>query len=201
MWKISTMAGSSEHTSDSELRRKEIVEADAASEALVRFTQSAQDCLRYRSIYIQGAEAKKALALKEVEIREKDRRIQELDTALTVWIRGEQKEVARMKLEKAEIEKERLDLETKLKQTLREKNKAEEQIDRTRRLLDDRNRESANLQKELIELKERVEKLKADLSQQVTAKEHEAKLLGTIRTELGKYTAYTADLINIDRNE
>ncbi|KAF2187928.1 hypothetical protein K469DRAFT_769800 [Zopfia rhizophila CBS 207.26] len=97
------------------------VQTDAPAEALLRLTQSANDFLRYRSIYAEGAEAKKTLSLKEAEIRKRDEKIKELDSAITVMTHGGQKEVIRMKLEKAEIVKENIDLNTKLQQALKEK--------------------------------------------------------------------------------
>lgn len=107
-------------------------QADAPAEALLRLTQSAKDFLKYQSIYAEGVKTKKNLALKEAEIREKDEKIKKLESAIATISYGGQKEVVRMKMEKAEIAKENHDLNTKLRQALKEKDDVTNQLSTTR---------------------------------------------------------------------
>src|SRR5262245_61240480 len=96
---------------------------DAATEALVRFTESAKDLFQYHHIYVEGAEAKKSLSLKETEIKEKDDKIKELESAIAVWTHGGNKEVSRMKVENAELKNEISNLKTRLQQESEEHGK------------------------------------------------------------------------------
>ena len=176
-------------------------QTDAATEALHRHTQSVKDFLRYQSIYAEGAEAKKTLTLKEAEIRKKNEQIEKLESAIAVWTHGGNKEVIRIKLEKSEIVKEKTNLDTKLQQALKEKGKAEEQAEMTRCLLDKQDVESAKLKKEVLVLKAREEELKINLTEERAAKEDMNSQLSTTRIELGKYAAYTANLIDLDLNQ
>lgn len=176
-------------------------QTDAATEALYRLTQSAKDFLRYQPTYVEGAEAKKTLSLKEAEIRKKNEEIEKLESAIAVWTHGGNKEVIRIKLEKAEIAKEKTNLDTKLQQALKEKGKAEEQAEKTKCLLDEQDIESAKLKKEVLVLKAREEELKTDLRKERVAKEDMNSQLTTTRIELGKYAAYTANLIDLDLSQ
>jgi chromosome segregation ATPase len=176
-------------------------QTDAATEALHRHTQSAKDFLRYQSIYAEGAEVKKILAIKEAEIRQKNEHIEKLDSAIAVWTHGGHKEVTRIKLEKAEIVKEKTSLDIKLQQALKEKGKVEEQAEKTKCLLDEQNVESAKLKNEVLVLKAREETLKTNLRKETAAKEDVNDQLSTTRVELEKYAAYRANLVDLDMSK
>ncbi|KAF2179721.1 hypothetical protein K469DRAFT_730544 [Zopfia rhizophila CBS 207.26] len=120
-------------------------QTDAPAEALLCLTQSAKDFLKYQSLYAEGAEVKKTLSLKEAEIRKKDEKIKELDSAITVMAHGGQKEVIRMKLEKAEILKEKNNLNTKLQQALKEKEDVANRLRMTRTEVEEYATYKANL--------------------------------------------------------
>jgi chromosome segregation ATPase len=175
-------------------------EADAATDALIRFTQSANEFFSYQRIYAQGARANKALSLKEAEVREKDAKIKELESAIAVWTHRGHEEVTQMELERDNIAKEKSDLDTQLRQALTGKGKVQTQAEKTVRLLDKKTKESAQLQKEVLTLKAREEELKTTLSKEITAEENFAKQLHTTRTELGEYASYTANLVDLDLN-
>jgi len=163
-----------------------------------RQSQSAKGFLRYQSIYAEGVEAKKALSLKEAEIRKKNEQIEKLESAIAVWIHGGHKEVTRIKLEKAEIVKEKTNLDIKLQQALKEKWKAEEQAEKTKCLLDEQDAESAKLKNEVLVLKAREEVLKTNLRKETAAKEGVNNQLSKTQIELEKYVAYRANLIDLD---
>ena len=169
-------------------------QTDAATEALYRLTESTKDFLKYQPIYVEGAEAKKTLSLKEAEIRKKNEQIEKLESAIAIFTHGGNKEVTRINLEKAEIAKEKTNLDAKLQQALKEKGKAEEQAEKTKCLLDEQDVESAGLKKEVLVLK-------ADLRKETAAKEDANKQLSTTRIELGKYAAYRANLIDLDLSQ
>jgi len=173
-------------------------QTDAATEALHRHTQSIKEFLRYQSIYAEGAEAKKTLSLKEVEIRKKNEHIEKLESAIAVYIHGGHKEVTRIKLEKSEIVKEKSNLDIKLQQALKEKGKAEEQAEKTKCLLDEQNTESAKLRNEVLVLKTGEEALKTNLRKETAAKEEVNDELSKTRIELEKYVAYRANIVNLD---
>jgi len=173
-------------------------QTDAATEALHRHTQSVKDFLRYQPIYAEGAEAKKTLSLKEAEIRKKNEQIEKLESAVAVYIHGGHKEVAKIKLENAEIVKEKTNLDIKLQQALKEKGKAEEQAERTKCLLDEQDTESAKLKNEVLVLKAREEALKTDLRKETAAKENLNDQLSKTRIKLEKYVAYRANLVDLD---
>ena len=176
-------------------------QTDAATEALYRLTQSTKDFLKYQPVYVEGAEAKKTLLLKEAEIRKKNEQIEKLESAIAIFTHGGNKEVTRINLEKAEIAKEKTNLDTKLQQALKEKGKAEERVEETKYLLDEQDVESAKLKKEVLVLKAREEDLKTDLRKETAAKEDANKQLSTTRIELGKYAAYRANLVDIDMSK
>ena len=176
-------------------------QTDAATEALYRFTESTKDFLKYQPIYVEGAEAKKTLSLKEAEITKKNEQIEKLESAIAIFTHGGNKEVTRIELEKADIAKEKTNLDTELQQALKEKGKAEEQAEKTKCLLDEQDVESAKLKKEVLVLKAREEELKTDLRKETAAKEDMNSQLSTTRIELGKYAAYTADLIDLDLSQ
>ena len=173
-------------------------QTDAATEALYRHTQSVKDFLRYQSIYAEGAEAKKTLTLKEAEIRKKNEQIEKLESAIAVYIHGGHKEVTRIKLENAEIAKEKTDLDIKLQQALKEKGKAKEQAEKIKCLLDEQDAESAKLKNEVLVLKAREEALKTNLRKETAAKEDVNDQLSKTQIELEKYVAYRANLVDLD---
>jgi len=173
-------------------------QTDAAIEALHRHTQSAKDFLRYQSIYAEGAEAKKTLSLREAEIRKKNEQIEKLESAIAVWTHEGHKEVIRIELEKAEIVKENTNLDIKLQQALKEKGEVEERAEKTKFLLDEQDVESAKLKNEVLVLKAREEALKTNLRKETAATEDVNDQLSTTRIELKKYTAYRANLVDLD---
>ena len=173
-------------------------QTDAATEALYRLTQSTKDFLKYQPVYVEGAEAKKTLLLKEAEIRKKNELIEKLESAIAVYIHGGHKEVTRIKLENAEIAKEKTDLDIKLQQALKEKGKAKEQAEKIKCLLDEQDAESAKLKNEVLVLKAREEALKTNLRKETAAKEDVNDQLSKTQIELEKYVAYRANLVDLD---
>lgn len=172
--------------------------ADAAVEALLRLTQSAEEFLKYQSTFTEGAETRKTILLQEELIREKDEKIRTLESAITVFVYGGQKEVSRMKLEKAEIATERDELNAKLEQIMEEKRKAEELAENNKQLLDKQIEETDLLKIEVLGLRVREEALRAELTKEVAEKESVALQLCRQTLEVEKYYSYTTNLTEVD---
>ncbi|OCL07659.1 hypothetical protein AOQ84DRAFT_222662 [Glonium stellatum] len=174
---------------------------DGAIEALHHFVESANNFLAYQAVYTDGAEAKRMLSLKEVEIKEKNETIQRLETTVAVMNHGANKEVARIRLEKAEMEKSKDDLEQTLRQVREEKARAEEQVKKAKAQLDRQNEELDKAEEESNSHKARADALDLRLKLDANAKEQTNDQLRAAEAELEKYIVYRSGLVEFDKNQ
>lgn len=171
---------------------------EAATEALSRFQESVEELLKYKDIYSETAKAKKALLQLEAELRKKDVMIQELESAISVFTLGGNKEVNRMKIENAEVRKVNMDVMKKVEQAVQEKRESEAQLDNTRKLLTKKGQESAQLQKEISQLIKKDEALLIRLKDTIAAKDEIDSRFSAAKIRLEVYDGYTAGLIDLD---
>jgi hypothetical protein len=169
-------------------------QAEAATNALQCYLDSAEDVLRYRNVYLEAVETKKILVQTEIKLQEKNEVIQKLESAISVFAAGGNKEVNRARLEIAEARKE-LEIVTE------QKSKVETGMKNARQSLAKREKECAEVQNENGELKKAVEALAADLQNVTAAKEDAARRLGAANIQLGVYDRYTANLMDLNITE
>jgi hypothetical protein len=81
-------------------------QAEAATNALQRYLDSAENVLKYRNVYVEAVETKKTLVQTEIKLQEKNEVIKKLESAISVFAAGGNKEVNRARLEIAEARKE-----------------------------------------------------------------------------------------------
>jgi DNA repair exonuclease SbcCD ATPase subunit len=168
-----------------------VEQADAATDALVRFHNSAEDFLRYRDVYLEAVRNKKALLRKEVELKEKNERIEKLESAISIINSGGSKEVSRAKVEIAEAKK-------NWQIVTEEKRKTEIAMKEATQSLMKKEKVHAEMRSEVRELKKKVETLAVDFQNEKAAKEDAASRLGAAEIQLGIYTSYTANLVELN---
>ena len=171
---------------------------EAATEALSRFQESVEELLKYKNIYSETAKAKKALLQLEAELRKKDAMIQELESAISVFTLGGNKEVNRMKVENAELRKVNTDMMKKVEQATQEKIQSKAQLDDTKKLLIKKGQESAQLQKEINQLIKKDGDLVLRLKDAISAKDEMESRLSAAKIRLEVYDGYTAGLTDLN---
>jgi chromosome segregation ATPase len=142
-------------------------QAEAATNALQCYLNSAKDVLKYRNVYFQAVETKKLLVQTEIKLQEKNEVIKKLESAISVFTTGGNKEVNRARLEIAEVRKE-LEIVTE------QKKKVETEMKDARQSLAKKGKECAEMQNENIGLKKAAETLAANLRNVTAAKEEAA---------------------------
>ncbi|KAF1847302.1 uncharacterized protein K460DRAFT_425972 [Cucurbitaria berberidis CBS 394.84] len=173
-------------------------EPDAATQALARYAESVQDFLRYQHIYAGGAQSNKTVSILQAEIKEKDEKIKQLDTAISVWTVGGNKEVSRMKVENAEIRAEMSGLKNQLQQESKDKGQFEAQLKHASHLLGEQEKQSTKLRREIETLKAENDVLKTRLQEGKAARDQLNSQLDLTRGELDTFTGYKANLVNLD---
>jgi chromosome segregation ATPase len=165
-------------------------DGDPAKAFLCLF-QSAQNFLKYQAIIEEGIKAKIELEKKEAEIVRQNQKINELNTAISVWVREGNKEVTRMRVEKAIILKRKEELDTKLKQALKDNTEAKQEAEKKNTELNERLETFTQAQKE-------VEKLKTGLQCETAKAEDLTTKLAAARDELKYYDACISNIVEID---
>jgi chromosome segregation ATPase len=166
-------------------------QAEAATNALQCYLDSAEDVLKYRNVYFEAVETQKKLLQTEIEFQEKNEVVKKLESAISVFTTGGHKEVNRARLEIAEARKE-LEIVTE------KKRKVETEMKDARQSLAKKGKECAEMQNENSELKKAVETLAANLQDVTAEKEESARLLGAANMQLGVYDRYTANLMDLN---
>lgn len=164
---------------------------DPASEALLRLQHSMEDFFRFKDVYVETAETKKAVLRMEAELQEKDETIKKLESAVSIFTSGVNKEVSRVKVEIAEVKKE-LQVVTKKKQEV------EAEVKNARELLATKEKESSHLQNEVNTLKARDKSLSADVKHELAAKQDAISQLDACKKQLDICDSYTTNLVNLD---
>ncbi|KAF2003798.1 hypothetical protein P154DRAFT_617400 [Amniculicola lignicola CBS 123094] len=173
-------------------------QVEAASQALARFQNLAEDFFKYQHIYSEAVETKRILLEKEGEVREKDKEINELKTAISVFAHCGNKEVSRLELEIAKMKKDTLVLTNEIKQMNEETRDVEEELEDVQRLLTEQREESAQLQKELSVQQTKEKSLATELEKQIDAKKNASRRLSDAQTQLSMYVGYTANLVDLN---
>ena len=171
---------------------------EAASRALIRFQDSAAEFFKYQHVYTEAAKTKQMLLETEVEVEEKEDKIQELETAISVFTHGGSKEVSRMELEMAGMKKEMAGLRLQLEQVTEDRANMTARMGETKRLLAEQQKESARFQKELSVLKTNEKNLTTKLDRQIDANKETARRLGEAHAQLHVYVDYTANLVDLN---
>lgn len=157
-----------------------------------------EELLKYKNIYSETAKAKKTLLQLEAELRKKDAMIQELESAISGFTLGGNKEVNRMKIENAEVRKVNVDVMKKVEKAIQEKRESESQLDDTRKLLAKNGQESAQLQKEISQLMKKDEALVIRLKDMMAAKDEIDSRFNAAKIRLEVYDGYTAGLTDLE---
>ncbi|KAJ4285979.1 hypothetical protein N0V90_013545 [Kalmusia sp. IMI 367209] len=173
-------------------------QVETAAEALLCFQKSAEDFFRYKHIYTEAVETKKAHLRMQTELREKDNIIQELESAISVFTLGGNKEVNRMKVELAEVRKDNMDQKKRFQQVNSEKRETEAQVEETRQLLAMKAKESARLQIEISELKTKEQTRAARFDAIIAGNKDMASRLSAAKMQLDVYDGYTANLVDLN---
>jgi chromosome segregation ATPase len=166
-------------------------QAEAATNALQCYLDSAENVLKYRSVYVEAVETKKILVQTEIKLQEKNEVVKKLESAISVIAAGGNKEGNRARLEIAEARKE-LEIMTE------QKRKVATEMKDARQSLAKKGKEYAEMQNENSELKKAVETLAANLQNVTAAKEEAARRLGAANMQLGVYDKYTANLMDLN---
>jgi chromosome segregation ATPase len=114
-----------------------------------------------------------------------------LESAISVFAAGGNKEVNRARLEIVEARKE-LEIVTE------QKRKVETEMKDARQSLAKKGKQCAEMRNENSELKKAVETLAANLQNVTAAKEEAARRLGAANMQLGVYDKYTANLMDLN---
>jgi hypothetical protein len=166
-------------------------QAEAATRSLRSFHDSAKDCLKYIDVFAEALETKKALLRTETELHGKVEIIKKLESAISVFILGGNKEVSRVKVENAEANK-RLELVT------REKDRIKAMLNDAQQSLTKKESEHTKLQKEATELKTKSETMAVQLQNEIATNKEAAGRLGAVERQLGIYHSYTANLVQLN---
>lgn len=166
-------------------------QAEAATNALICFENSAEDFFRYRNVYTEAVETKQALLRTKNEVQEKNEVIQKLESAILVFTSGGIKEVNRAKVEIAEAKHQ-------LQKVTEENREIKMVMKDTRQSLTKKEKECAEMQSEVSELREKVETLTMKLQSEMAAKEDATSRLGAAKIQLGVYDSYTANLVELN---
>jgi uncharacterized protein (DUF3084 family) len=127
----------------------------------------------------------------EIKLQEKNEVIKKLESAISVFAAGGNKEVNRARLEIAEARKE-LEIVTE------HKRKVETGMKDARQSLAKKGKECAEMQDEISELKKTVQTLTANLQNETAAKKEVASRLSAANTQLAIFDKYTANLVDLN---